>query len=52
MLIGSEWEACDLSKLNFREADLSNAYFHGGQTYEQLGQVDQARSTYVIISHN
>jgi Tfp pilus assembly protein PilF len=22
------------------------AYFHGGQTYEQLGQIDQARETY------
>ena len=22
------------------------AYFHGGQTYEQLGQVEQARDTY------
>ncbi len=31
VLIGSEWEKCDLSKVNFREADLSNAYFHGGR---------------------
>lgn len=30
-LIGSEWEKCDLSKVTFREADLSNAYFHGGR---------------------
>ncbi len=30
-LVGSEWEKCDLSKVNFREADLSNAYFHGGR---------------------
>lgn len=30
-LIGSEWEKCDLSKMNFRETDLSNAYFHGGR---------------------
>ncbi len=22
------------------------AYFHGGQTYEQLGQIEQARDTY------
>ncbi len=31
VLIGTEWDSCDLSKLNFRETDLSNAYFHGGQ---------------------
>ena len=31
LLIGSEWEKCDLSKVSFREADLSNAYFHGGR---------------------
>src|SRR5438132_3803183 len=31
VLIGSEWEKCDLSKINFRETDLSNAYFHGGR---------------------
>src|SRR5687768_9375711 len=30
-LVGSEWERCDLSKINFRETDLSNAYFHGGR---------------------
>ncbi|NPC83656.1 pentapeptide repeat-containing protein, partial [Pyxidicoccus fallax] len=30
-LVGSEWERCDLSKVNFRDADLSNAYFHGGR---------------------
>jgi len=30
-LIGSEWDRCDLSKVNFRDADLSNAYFHGGR---------------------
>jgi hypothetical protein len=30
-LIGSEWEKCDLSRVSFREADLSNAYFHGGR---------------------
>ncbi|MCL2012549.1 MAG: pentapeptide repeat-containing protein [Cystobacterineae bacterium] len=30
-LAGSEWEACDLSRVSFRNADLSNAYFHGGR---------------------
>ena len=30
-LVGSEWEKCDLSKLNFREANLANSYFHGGR---------------------
>lgn len=30
-LVGSEWERCDLSKMNFRDADLENAYFHGGR---------------------
>ena len=30
-LIGTEWEKCDLSKINFKEADLANAYFHGGR---------------------
>ncbi len=30
-LIGTEWEKCDLSKVSFKEADLSNAYFHGGR---------------------
>jgi hypothetical protein len=30
-LIGSEWERCDLSKVSFRGADLSNSYFHGGR---------------------
>jgi len=30
-LVGSEWERCDLSKVSFRGADLSNAYFHGGR---------------------
>lgn len=30
-LIGSEWEKCDLSKVTFKDADLSNAYFHGGR---------------------
>ncbi len=30
-LIGSEWDRCDLSKINFKETDLSNAYFHGGR---------------------
>lgn len=33
-LVGTEWEKCDLSKLNFKEADLSNAYFHGGRLSE------------------
>ncbi len=33
-LVGSEWEKCDLSKVNFRDADLSNAYFHGGRIQE------------------
>jgi hypothetical protein len=30
-LVGSEWEKCDLTKMNFRDADLSNSYFHGGR---------------------
>jgi len=30
-LVGTEWEKCDLSKVTFRESDLSNAYFHGGR---------------------
>lgn len=30
-LIGSEWEKCDLSRVSFRDTDLSNAYFHGGR---------------------
>lgn len=30
-LIGTEWEKCDLSKVSFREANLTNAYFHGGR---------------------
>lgn len=30
-LVGSEWEKCDLSKMNFRDTDLSNSYFHGGR---------------------
>ncbi len=30
-LVGSEWEKCDLTKMNFRDADLTNAYFHGGR---------------------
>ncbi|HVH45557.1 MAG TPA: pentapeptide repeat-containing protein [Labilithrix sp.] len=30
-LTGSEWERCELSKVVFRDADLSNAYFHGGR---------------------
>ncbi|MFY2563920.1 pentapeptide repeat-containing protein [Corallococcus terminator] len=30
-LTGSEWEKCDLSKINFRDTDLTNAYFHGGR---------------------
>ncbi len=30
-LVGTEWEKCDLSKMNFRDSDLSNAYFHGGR---------------------
>ncbi|MCI0669028.1 MAG: pentapeptide repeat-containing protein [Myxococcaceae bacterium] len=30
-LIGSEWERCDLSKVSFRDTDLSNSYFHGGR---------------------
>lgn len=30
-LVGSEWEKCDLSKVSFRDTDLSNAYFHGGR---------------------
>lgn len=30
-LVGSEWEKCDLSKVSFRETDLSNSYFHGGR---------------------
>lgn len=31
ILVGTEWEKCDLSKVSFRETDLSNAYFHGGR---------------------
>ena len=31
ILVGTEWEKCDLSRVSFREADLSNAYFHGGR---------------------
>ncbi len=31
ILIGSEWEKCDLSRVSFRESDLSNSYFHGGR---------------------
>jgi hypothetical protein len=34
MLIGTEWEKCDLSKVSFRDTDLSNAYFHGGRLQE------------------
>ncbi len=34
MLIGAEFEKCDLSKVNFRDTDLSNAYFHGGRVQE------------------
>src|SRR6476660_3092691 len=30
-LVGTEWDKCDLSKMNFRETDLQNAYFHGGR---------------------
>jgi len=30
-LAGSEWETCDLSNVSFKNADLSNAYFHGGR---------------------
>ncbi|MBI3180585.1 MAG: pentapeptide repeat-containing protein [Myxococcales bacterium] len=30
-LVGTEWEKCDLTKVSFRESDLSNAYFHGGR---------------------
>lgn len=30
-LVGTEWEKCDLSKVSFRDTDLSNAYFHGGR---------------------
>ena len=30
-LVGSEWDRCDLSKVTFRDTDLSNAYFHGGR---------------------
>ncbi|MFZ5470958.1 MAG: pentapeptide repeat-containing protein [Myxococcota bacterium] len=30
-LVGTEWEKCDLSKVSFRDSDLSNAYFHGGR---------------------
>jgi len=33
-LVGTEWEKCDLSKVSFRESDLSNAYFHGGRLQE------------------
>jgi hypothetical protein len=30
-LIGTEWEKCDLSKVTFKDSDLSNSYFHGGR---------------------
>ncbi len=30
-LVGTEWEKCDLSKVSFKGADLSNSYFHGGR---------------------
>jgi hypothetical protein len=30
-LTGSEWDRCELSKIDFKDADLSNAYFHGGR---------------------
>jgi hypothetical protein len=30
-LTGTEWERCELSKVAFKGADLSNAYFHGGR---------------------
>lgn len=30
-LVGSEWDRCDLSRVTFRDTDLSNAYFHGGR---------------------
>ena len=30
-LVGTEWEKCDLSKVSFKDADLSGAYFHGGR---------------------
>jgi hypothetical protein len=33
-LVGTEWEKCDLSKVSFRDSDLSNAYFHGGRLQE------------------
>jgi hypothetical protein len=33
-LVGSEWEKVDLSKVTFRNADLTNAYFHGGRLQE------------------
>src|SRR5262250_1627408 len=31
VLVGTEWDRCDLSKVSFRDTDLSNAYFHGGR---------------------
>jgi len=31
VLVGSDWDRCDLSKVSFRDTDLSNAYFHGGR---------------------
>ncbi|MBX5481544.1 MAG: pentapeptide repeat-containing protein [Myxococcaceae bacterium] len=30
-LVGTEWERCDLTRVTFRDSDLSNAYFHGGR---------------------
>lgn len=30
-LVGTEWEKCDLTKVSFRDSDLSNSYFHGGR---------------------
>jgi uncharacterized protein YjbI with pentapeptide repeats len=33
-LVGSEWDSCELRKIDFRGTDLSNAYFHGGTLHE------------------
>lgn len=30
-LVGSEWEKCDLSRVTFKDTDLTNSYFHGGR---------------------
>jgi tetratricopeptide (TPR) repeat protein len=43
-----EWEAAIAAFQQLLEVDpqYSAAYFHGGQSMEKLGRVDQARETY------